>query len=373
MKNSILLLLLPISLALFSCKETLDPISNFKETAVVYGLLDQNDSIHYVKITRAFIGPGNALQIAQNPDSSYFNAVNAVVEEYINGVSTGRSWSLRDTVIDNKNENGAFYAPDQQLYVFYSKGLDNSSNPTQTALLDNATYRLKATINNGLFEINGETSLVSGISTNTDAPTYSFKFIDNEGAYRSTTVAVTVGNSFVVNTSMDVHYTDFIGSAETPRTLKINLGETECEPGDNKQFIANGATFYQAIASHCAANGEPLVDKRNFTGLTIRVVGGHDDLYKYMLVNQPSSSLAQSKPTFTNLTATNEHPVIGIFSSRYTKEVYHEFTTPSSQFLRCLDRASTEFLCISSVTGPYLFCSQHPQDLLPSPQSWACN
>lgn len=373
MKNSILLLLLPLSIVLFSCKETIDPISDFKETAVVYGLLDQNDSIHYVKITRAFLGPGNALEIAQNPDSNYFNAVDAQVTEFVNGVATGRSWTLRDTVITNKNENGVFYAPDQRVYVFYSKGLDNSSNPTQTALLENASYRLSASINNGLFSINGETSLVTGISTNTDASTYSFKFIDNTGAYKSTTVSVNVGNSYVVNASMDVHYTDFIGTAETPRKLTINLGETECEPGNSRQFVANGATFYQAIAAHCAANGEPLVDKRNFVGLTIRVVGGHDELYKYMLVNQPSSSLAQNKPTYTNLTATNGHPVIGIFSARYTKEVYHEFTTPSSQFLRCLDKPSTEFLCISQVTGPYLFCSQHPQDLLPSPQSWACD
>ena len=47
-------------------------IGDFKETAVVYGLLDQSDSVHYVKINRAFIGPGNSLEFAQIPDSNYF-------------------------------------------------------------------------------------------------------------------------------------------------------------------------------------------------------------------------------------------------------------------------------------------------------------
>ena len=58
---------------LFSCSEKIDLIGDFKETAVVYGLLDHSDSMHYVKITRAFIGPGNALELAQIEDSSYIS------------------------------------------------------------------------------------------------------------------------------------------------------------------------------------------------------------------------------------------------------------------------------------------------------------
>ena len=49
---------------LTSCSEEVNLTGDFKETAVVYGLLDHADSLHYVKITRAFIGPGNALEIA---------------------------------------------------------------------------------------------------------------------------------------------------------------------------------------------------------------------------------------------------------------------------------------------------------------------
>ena len=51
-----------------SCNEKVKLVGNFQETAVVYGLLDQADSLHYIKINRAFIGPGNALEIAQIPD-----------------------------------------------------------------------------------------------------------------------------------------------------------------------------------------------------------------------------------------------------------------------------------------------------------------
>ncbi|NDB35276.1 MAG: hypothetical protein EB023_08010, partial [Flavobacteriia bacterium] len=46
---------------LSACNEKIDLVGDFKETAVVYGLLDHADSLHYIKITRAFLGPGNAV------------------------------------------------------------------------------------------------------------------------------------------------------------------------------------------------------------------------------------------------------------------------------------------------------------------------
>ena len=69
----------------------------------MYGLIDQADSVHYIKITRAFIGPGNSLEYAQIPDSNYFKTVNATITEKING-NTGRTWTLFDTTILNKDQ-----------------------------------------------------------------------------------------------------------------------------------------------------------------------------------------------------------------------------------------------------------------------------
>lgn len=346
-----------------SCNENVDLIGDFEETAVIYGLLDQSDSVHIIKINRAFVGPGNALEIATIPDSNYFESVDAVVEEYIGGSLT-RSWSLDDTLIEGKDE-GVFFGPEQIAYVFYT----DPSDP----LTASATYKLRVDINNGLFEVNGETELVSGISNGvTDQPTFSFKFASDPGEYKSTSISTDVGNSFVVNAAIEVHYTEFVGAVETPKSFLWTLGEVDCEPDQIKVFTANGRTFYELIADHCANNGDPLADKRNFKGFTTHITGGAEDLYNYILVNEPSSSLAQNKPTFTNLTATNGHPVIGIFSARYRYSVYHEFSTSASQFVRCLDKKSTQELCIGGITGPYLFCSQHDQDVI-SGESWACN
>ena len=42
--------ILCFSLVLNSCSEKIDLIGDFKETAVIYGLLNQADTLHYVKI-----------------------------------------------------------------------------------------------------------------------------------------------------------------------------------------------------------------------------------------------------------------------------------------------------------------------------------
>ena len=102
---------------LISCSEEINLNGDFKETAVVYGLLDHADSLHFVKITRAFIGPGNPIELAKIPDSNYFDQVDVTVSEYVNDLLT-RTWVLKDTVVHNKDIDGAFYAPEQKVYYF---------------------------------------------------------------------------------------------------------------------------------------------------------------------------------------------------------------------------------------------------------------
>lgn len=358
-----------------SCEEDVTITGDFKETCVVYGLIDKSDSIHMIKITRAFIGPGNSLEISQIPDSSYFQNISATITERIGG-NNARVWNLFDTTVTTKETNGVFYAPEQKVYAFYTGSLDNSVSPTGQPILDNATYELHIVINEGEsdeFEVFGETEIVTNISTNTDASTFQFKFAKNAtttGEYTNSGIVVNTGNAALINTSMQIQYWDYIGADSVEQTINWNLGEYEVS-GNSLTFSAIGEIFYDLINSECQ-NGNPNVFKRNMKGITVQVVAGSYDLYNYILVNQPSSSLAQNKPTFTNLTATNDHAVIGLFSSRYTHTVFHPMKHPTTQNIRCIDRNSTAELCIGPITGLNLFCSQQPLDIATN-QSWACN
>ena len=360
-------LFLLVSILTFqSCKEEIDLIGEFQETAIVYGLLDKADSVHMIKINRAFIGPGNSLEIAAIPDSNYFDALVVTVEEFVPGSGIQRTWTLQDTLVDNKDENGVFFAPQQKLYYF--------ETAPSTPLLDNATYKLHIDVNNGQFEVTAETEIVSGMTSDASSQNFRFRFAQNPGEYETTSVGGNTGNAFQVNTTVVTNYREWTGSTFENKSFSWNLGEKETSPGEYLTFPAAGETFYNLMRSSCEA-GNPAADRRTFVSFDIIVTGGSEDLFNYILVNQPSSSLAQSKPTYTNLEATNGHPVVGIFSSRQTLRMNKPFILSSSQAnIRSLDQKSTEELCQGPITGPFLFCSDHPADnILTNPKPYACN
>jgi len=214
-----LIVFVSLIIGLSSCNEKIDLLGDYQETAVVYGLLDHADSLHFIKITRAFIGPGSAVDLAQIPDSSYFNQVDATVTEYVGGVAT-RAWELRDTLVMNKEINGAFYGPEQKVYYF--KTLPTGPNEVQqgspsaltSSLNKDATYKLSIDIDNGKFMVLGETELVHGLTSPSNSQNFTFKFANNPGSYVSAGVAAvnTFGNAFVVNSSLKVIIMNMLGS-----------------------------------------------------------------------------------------------------------------------------------------------------------------
>jgi hypothetical protein len=374
-----LIVFLSLIIGLSSCNEKIDLLGDYQETAVVYGLLDHADSLHFIKITRAFIGPGSAVDLAQIPDSSYFNQVDATVTEYIGGVAT-RAWELRDTIVTNKELNGAFYGPEQKVYYF--KTLPTGPNEVQqgsptaltSSLNKDATYKLSIDIDNGKFLVLGETELVHGLTSPSNSQNFTFKFANNPGSYVSAGVAAvnTFGNAFVVNSSLKVIYNEYVGVNKTVNSFDWKLGESSILPGESRTFTAYGETFYTLMKNDVSV--DPTITRRTLEGIEFTITGGHEELYNYMVVNAPSSSLSQSKPSYTNLTVTNGKRVVGIFSSRQTLKFYRPFFTNAAQaYIRAIDKKSTRELCQGPLTGLLLFCSNHPGDnVVGAEESYAC-
>jgi hypothetical protein len=364
---------------LSACEDDIKLDGDFVETAVVYGLLDQADSIHFIKITRAFIGPGSALDNALIADSSYFDQVEATVSEVVNGQVT-RTWQLQDTIVQDKDTNGIFYAPEQKAYYFKTlptgplEAIQTSTNPLLSSLKPTATYRFKAIINGGEFEVSGETELVHGMTSPTVSQNFTFKFANDPGIYVPSGVAISnSGNAFIASAHLDVLFNEHRSAVKTEKSFRWKLGEANVEPYSSRTFTAAGQTFYDLIKANVTA--DPTIDKRTFQGFRIIITGGAEDLYNYMAVNKPSSSLAQSKPSYTNLNVTNGKRVIGLFSSRQTLVYYKPFyTSPQQAYIRAIDKKSTRELCTGPITGNLLFCSNHPGDnVVGQEESYACN
>ncbi len=350
--------LLSILLSISSCKEEVSLVGEFKETPVLVGLLDANDNTHYIKLQRAFIGPGNALEFAKIPDSNYFANVTIKVDEIKNNLVV-RTWDLYDTLIENKNPNGVFFAPEQKVYAFKTGGSNG-------AILDvTATYKVTANINNGQIVVTGTTELVHDLKTSSNNSV--LKFATNPGEYNISGLSLNSGTAVTVNAKVEIFYSEETATDSIAKSYIQSLNELVTEKNSLYTVNFSGQTFYEILLSKITTN--PAVVQRNILGFEYILVGGSDDLIKYIAANKPSSSLAQTKPTFTNLTVTDGYDVIGIFSSRQTYTYYKPFYQPSAPALRLMDQKSTIELCAGPITGMLSFCSPFPQD----PASIKCN
>lgn len=377
---SLCFIVLASALLISSCEDDIDFAGDHVETPVLFGLLDKNDSLHYVKITRTFGGSNNALEVAQIADSSYFQDVDIKVEEWAslppNNVNTKvRTWVLKDTILTTKVP-GAFYSPNQKVYYFKTEPFNISNQPAigdpnlNVALKEEATYKLIATINGGEIVVTGETDLVSGmaITQPSAAGSYAFvKTVNGVKQYNALSLKANNGNAEVVDARIQVFFDEYFNGVPVQKSFTWKVGELNGDQivGTTSNLPANGETFYTLVKNNCT--NDPTITRRKLTSVRLLMTGGADDLSKYILVNQPSSSLAQNKPSFTNLSRTDGGPVIGIFSSRMTNK-QEKFSTQST---RALDYLSTKELCSGPITGLLLFCSDYQVDIN-NGESWAC-
>jgi hypothetical protein len=57
---------------LSGCQKDFDIQADWKDITVVYGILDQGNRVQYIKVNKAFLGEGNNLVYASNPDSNNY-------------------------------------------------------------------------------------------------------------------------------------------------------------------------------------------------------------------------------------------------------------------------------------------------------------
>lgn len=326
---------------LVGCNTKFSVNGEYEEKAIVHFLLDQGQEYQFLKLNKTYLKEGDANEFAKDPALSYFDNVVATVKEIKNG-STLRTWTLQDTTIQNKKE-GAFYGPEQKLYFFKANDLDVD-----------AIYRLNIDIDNGNHIVKGQTELVKGVGITYPMQNHSLNFADNDvqsNGYKSTPVTFTVGNGAVFKTQMRFDYQEYTASGNEKKSILWDIGEVNGSDltSTTSSSFAGGEVFYDLLSKRIPVN--PAVTKRNVRGFEIILTAGSSDLYTYILTNEPTSSLAQNKPTYSNVDG-----ALGIFSSRVTVKQFKTYFSPPT--IRALNQNSTKELCTGSYTAALKFCSE---------------
>lgn len=352
---------------LVGCNTKFSVNGEYVEQPVVHLLLDQGQEYHFLKLNKTFLKEGNAMEFAKDPALSYFDSVVATVKEIKNG-STLRSWTLKDTVITNKSD-GAFYAPEQKLYYFKADPLPpNPSNPNTLYLDEDAIYRLHIDIDYGNHIVKGQTELIKGVSIKSPQVNQAFSFVkelNQAKEYKNTHISFnSIGNAAAFKTQLRFIYREHAASGVTDKSILWNIGEMNGSDilGSSSSVFAEGEVFFDLLGKQIVPNSD--VTKRTVRGMEIILTAGSSDLQTYILTNKPSSSLAQNKPTYSNVDG-----ALGIFSSRSTIKQYKPYFNPQNN-MRSLDYNSTKELCTGPYTAALKFCSDIALD---NQAAFSCN
>ncbi len=303
--RKLLLISLGFILLFSACENDLELNTEWKDITVVYGLLNQKDSVHYLKINKAYLGEGNALIMAQVADSStYFNNLDVRIEEWKNGQYANKTIIFDTTTIYDK-ESGTFYYPKQLLYKSNTK-LDSSKE-----------YRLKITNKITGKVITAHTELLKNIYiikpyrnpqnplvnfTSKESISVQFKIDEN-------------GNSRYFQVYFRFHYTEQDKNTliTTKKFLDYYVGESVFDNVNSEISISFlGESFYSMLNSKISNN--PNVIRKILPGeeIDLLIYAANDEFYTYMQAVKPSTGIVQEKPEFTNI-----ENGIGIFASRY--------------------------------------------------------
>ena len=340
MKNRLLILFVVsvcvILPTLSSCEKEFNPRDKYKDITIVYGLVNPVDSVHYLRIHKAFLGNESIIIMAQNPDSSLYPVEDLDVRVYDidqNGNST--KFTVRDTIIKNK-ESGDFYYPEQRAYYFEKK-FEKTSMYGEDFYRCDDTIRIEVENKKTGKIVYAQTSLVN--SFNVKSPMRNMAFDINPKQNSSVFRWNNAKNGRIYDVYYTMHYRE--GNHDKPssdyvkKTIVWYIGQYSAPSTGNgseqtQNFNFNPGAFYAQIIRDIPYDEN--VWRTPYDSVTVAIWCGSEDLYYYHNINSPSQDLVQERPEYTNLKVKIyseelgdykeiENEAFGIFSSRIVQYI----------------------------------------------------
>ena len=299
-----------VSVFVLSCSNDFELTENWKDIPVVYGLLDQSDSVQYIRVEKAFLDEStSALILAQNPDSIFYQDISVELQETpIGGAGVGAVYLL-----DRVDANLEGYAKEDGIFASSPNYVYKLDEP----LKENALYRL--IINNNATDetVTATTRIAEDFELFSPLEGSTLRM---EPGSRLTFQWRTQPNSSFFDIALRIHYAEAPFNDPTNRTFKSIDWRvaTRVKPSTSTDLVLvrtetkNFYTFMQA-----SLDVDPNI-VRTFINADVVVNAGGEDLLKYIEIGLANSGITGSEtlPTYTNLSEG-----FGIFSTRYTKIV----------------------------------------------------
>lgn len=285
----------------FGCETEIDTKAEYQDITVVYGLLDPDSTAHYIKVNKAFLGEGNANDLAANANNYNYadGEVTVKIDEYTSNGVFVKSYALTRTTNDLPKDNGVFDNNTNVLYKFDEPALDL-----------NNTFKLNIYNASLGKEITSETTLPKGADI-TSVSTFNTLDFYNGSSYTSEIFTVVPKeNVGRIKADLIFRYTEVYTTLDSlDKEVKISMGELKATSldGNNLEFSMEGDVFFNTIINNVPAN-VPNLDYRRLSNCRVELTLAGIDLSTYISVNAPTNTSAVD---FTNITNG-----LGLFSSR---------------------------------------------------------
>lgn len=301
------------------CKQDFDITANYKELPVVYGLLNQQDNVHYVRIQKGYLIDGNANLAAGVIDSIYYtDSLIVKLVPYLNGSVSGTPILLHKidgNLIGLPKDSGLFANSPNILYA-----TDNNVH-----LSDTKTYKLQVIRSSDTLVIT-QTNLVKDFQVitptkgaklnlqNTSASPIRWYDAENGGVYDLTvrffyTEYKLSDGTFYKNDSIDIPF------------LRSYVSDYVAGHRNDEEFTEDVVLKY--LAAHITSDIEVTREFNVLKGMQFMFAVGGTALDSFYLSKLAQGGLASNEalPPYTNINTGRNVAGAGLFSSRYFKQV----------------------------------------------------
>ena len=301
MKNKIILLL--FSVFFLSCETDFDVNAEWQDVTVVFGLLDPNNEDQLIKINKAFLGPGDALQMASVADSTNYDPseitvkVHRVKQQTFGGYDTLASVTLSDTLLEK--DEGLFSTEENIIYTFKKPSSFYNTN---------SLYLLDILNENTQERITSETEIINTFSFESLNPSFEWGLYNGELPdslkFRTKNIEWQKSPNGLIY-QLDI----VINFLENNDTVNLVWSQPLVEyTSGNMSLQIKGEQFFQFLVNNLDNN-----TVKQFLNLDLVMTIGTVELKTYIDVNKPFSGIVQERPTYSNI-----NNGIGLFSSRFT-------------------------------------------------------
>jgi hypothetical protein len=366
--GTVFLLAAIFTLGFTRCTTDVDLTAPYVSIPVVFGLLDAEADTQWVRINRTWLGDGDQTQIALISDSSEYETsrLSTRFVEVVNEIDT-RVFELKDTLLQNKDEDGVFFAPEHQAY--YAATLGNESlNP-------DALYRLEIVIDDSI-DVKAVTNMISVSVGNIQQPpaglnniklnfanvgpsqvvypNYPFKWRSTAGASRYDAVLLV---HFIEHYWADDFQT--VLDSSRARTIEMPIGTVDPSSDVGNQELEklfDGRVFFTTLSTRLDKNiritrelGVWDADSQIARAFDFLLIVANETLAIYLDVNAPVTGIIQERPEYSNVSGG-----LGLWASRTTQGVFGlGYTTDTIEHLQEGDDTAELNFCTPNPFSDY--------------------